>query len=195
MVNEVIDELDLSKLKKQYKGGGTSSYHPRMMLKVLVYAYTQRRYSSRQIAKALRENISVVSEGLAAYETGYVTAMHDPTEGGLSGGLHEICDASRVGFEIYQDAIPIDESSRTICEVLDINAMELISSGSMVICCNNKHATEVVNTIQSRGISANIIGKIVKDPNRRLLITDSDGITLQRPKTDSLWAALKKLNP
>lgn len=146
-------------------------------------------------AKALRKNISVLPEGLAAYETGYVTAMHDPTEGGLSGGLHEICDASGVGFEIYQDAIPIDESSRTICEVLEINAMELISSGSMVICCNNKHATEVVNTIQSRGISANIVGKTVKDPNRRLLITDSDGIILQRPKTDSLWAALKKINP
>ena len=42
----------------KYKGGGTSSYHPRMMLKVLVYAYTQRVYSSRQIAKALRENVN-----------------------------------------------------------------------------------------------------------------------------------------
>jgi transposase len=58
VVNKVIDELDLSKLKKQYKGGGTSSYHPRMMLKVLVYGYTQRTYSSRQIAKALRENVN-----------------------------------------------------------------------------------------------------------------------------------------
>jgi hydrogenase maturation factor len=145
-------------------------------------------------AKALRENISVVPEGLAAYETGYVTAMHDPTEGGFSGGLHEICDASGVGFEIYQDAIPVDESTNAICEVLDINAMELISSGSMVICCKNEHATEVVNTIRSRGISAHNVGKIVKDPNRRILVTDSDGITLQRPKTDSLWMALKKIN-
>jgi transposase len=42
----------------QYKGGGTSSYHPRMMLKVLVYAYSQRIYSSRQIAKAVRENVN-----------------------------------------------------------------------------------------------------------------------------------------
>ena len=58
VVNEVIDELDLSKLMNQYKGGGASSYHPRMMLKVLVYAYTQRTYSSRQIAKALRENVN-----------------------------------------------------------------------------------------------------------------------------------------
>jgi hydrogenase expression/formation protein HypE len=64
---------------------------------------------------ALRAAISVVAEGIAAYRTGYVTAMHDPTEGGLSGGLHEICDASNVGFEIYKDAIPIDESTKIIC--------------------------------------------------------------------------------
>jgi transposase len=39
-INKVIDEMDLEPLLKQYKGGGTSSYHPRMMLKVMVYAYT-----------------------------------------------------------------------------------------------------------------------------------------------------------
>ena len=57
VMNDAIEKMDLSILLKQYKGGGTSSYHPKMMLKVLIYAYTQRIYSSRQIAKALRENI------------------------------------------------------------------------------------------------------------------------------------------
>jgi transposase len=57
VVSRVIDELDLSVLMQQYKGGGTSSYHPQMMLKVLVYAYSQKIYASRRIAKALRENI------------------------------------------------------------------------------------------------------------------------------------------
>lgn len=57
VVNEAIDQIDIDKLIQKYKGGGTSSYHPRMMLKVLVYAYTQRIYTSRQIAKGLRENI------------------------------------------------------------------------------------------------------------------------------------------
>jgi transposase len=56
-VHEAIEKMDLDPLQRQYKGGGTSSYHPKMMLKVLVYAYTQRIYSSRRIAKALRENI------------------------------------------------------------------------------------------------------------------------------------------
>ena len=40
LVNRAIDQIDLEPLMSQYKGGGTSSYHPGMMLKVLVYAYT-----------------------------------------------------------------------------------------------------------------------------------------------------------
>jgi transposase len=57
VIEQTIEKIDLSVLLERYKGGGTSSYHPKMMLKVLVYAYSQRTYSSRGIAKALRENI------------------------------------------------------------------------------------------------------------------------------------------
>jgi len=57
-INEAIERIELDSLMAQYKGGGTSSYHPKMMLKVLVYAYSQRIYSSRRIAKALREDIT-----------------------------------------------------------------------------------------------------------------------------------------
>ncbi|UCH91425.1 MAG: IS1182 family transposase [Nitrospirota bacterium] len=58
VVNRVVDEIDISALIAKYKGGGTSAYHPRMMLKVLVYAYVERIYSSRGIAKAMRENVN-----------------------------------------------------------------------------------------------------------------------------------------
>ena len=58
VVNDVVDDLDLGSLMRQYKGGGTSSYHPKMLLKVLIYAYTQKTYSCRQIAKALNENVN-----------------------------------------------------------------------------------------------------------------------------------------
>lgn len=57
VVNSVIDQIDLSNLLKMYKGGGTSSYHPRMLLKVLVYSYLSNIYSSRKIEAALQENI------------------------------------------------------------------------------------------------------------------------------------------
>jgi transposase len=57
VVNRAVDEIDVESLVGQYAGGGSSSYHPRMMLKVLVYAYCQKIYTSRKIAAALRENI------------------------------------------------------------------------------------------------------------------------------------------
>jgi transposase len=58
VVDRVVDRLNINPLLKQYVGGGSSSYHPRMMLKVLIYGYTQQIYSSRRIAKALRENVN-----------------------------------------------------------------------------------------------------------------------------------------
>lgn len=57
VVNKVIDKLNIDLLLKEYKGGGTSSYHPRMLLKVLVYAYITNIYSSRKIERSLKENI------------------------------------------------------------------------------------------------------------------------------------------
>jgi transposase len=57
VVNEVIESIDVSPLLKNYKSGGTSSYHPKMLLKVMVYAYMTNVYSSRKMENALRENI------------------------------------------------------------------------------------------------------------------------------------------
>jgi transposase len=57
VVNDTIDKLNIEPLHETYKGGGTSAYHPLMLLKVLVYAYITKLYSVRQIAKALRENV------------------------------------------------------------------------------------------------------------------------------------------
>jgi transposase len=57
IVNQVLDKVDIDPLLKKYKGGGSSSFHPRMLLKVLVYSYINNTYSSRKIEAALRENI------------------------------------------------------------------------------------------------------------------------------------------
>jgi transposase len=57
VVNEVLDKLDITLLMRQYKPGGTSSYHPRMLLKVMVFAYINNIYSSRKIEEALMQNI------------------------------------------------------------------------------------------------------------------------------------------
>jgi len=57
IVNTIIDQIDIRSIEKTYKGGGTSSYHPRDLLKILVYAYLRNLYSSRKIEQALGENV------------------------------------------------------------------------------------------------------------------------------------------
>ncbi len=57
VVNQVINSIDLDVLLKKYKGGGSSSYHPRLMLKILVYGYLTNQYSSRKLEQAVSQNI------------------------------------------------------------------------------------------------------------------------------------------
>lgn len=57
VINDLIERLDLAAIESGYKGGRTSSYAPKMLLKLIVYAYTQMNYSGREIAKLVRENI------------------------------------------------------------------------------------------------------------------------------------------
>lgn len=57
VINAVLDSLDIDKITRKYKGGGTSSYHPRMLLKVLVYAYISNEYSSRRIEALLTRDV------------------------------------------------------------------------------------------------------------------------------------------
>ena len=54
IVNEVVDTMDLSPLFTKYEGGGAPAYHPGMMLKVIIYAYSRDTYSSRSIAQELK---------------------------------------------------------------------------------------------------------------------------------------------
>lgn len=57
IVDSIIDKVDIQSILDTYRGGGTSGYHPRILLKVLIYAYLKNIYSSRQIEEALKENI------------------------------------------------------------------------------------------------------------------------------------------
>ena len=57
IVSAVIDRLDISGILSTYRGGGNSCFDPRMMLKVLIYAYLNNVYSSRKIERMLAENI------------------------------------------------------------------------------------------------------------------------------------------
>jgi transposase len=57
VVNDVIERIDLQPLLEKYPGGGSSSFHPKMLLKAMVFANINNLYSSRKIEAAIKENI------------------------------------------------------------------------------------------------------------------------------------------
>lgn len=57
VVREVIDRVNIDPILHKYKGGGASAFHPRMMLKIIVYGYLNNIYSSRKIEQAVGSNI------------------------------------------------------------------------------------------------------------------------------------------
>ncbi|MFD1458784.1 transposase, partial [Scopulibacillus daqui] len=57
VVDEMVEAVPDDQLFSHYKGGGRSAYHPKMMLKIILYAYSQKVYSCRGIEKLTRENI------------------------------------------------------------------------------------------------------------------------------------------
>lgn len=57
VINSLIDNIELSLLSEGYSAFGSPAYHPKMLLKVWIYAYCQGIYTSRKLAKKLREDI------------------------------------------------------------------------------------------------------------------------------------------
>ena len=66
MVDALVESLNLESFRKLYKECGRSPYHPKMMLKVILYAYMNNIYSCRKIEKLLRRDIHYI--WLAGYE-------------------------------------------------------------------------------------------------------------------------------
>lgn len=137
--------------------------------------------------------ISVVEDAVLAFETGGVTAMHDPTEGGVAGGIHEIADASNVGVKVLEAKMPIHSETSEICRFFKIDALQLISSGALLIAAKRNFTNKIVETLEQDGIEAAIIGEFLKEPEKRVLLRkDGRKELLVRPLSDHLWKALKQ---
>ena len=58
MINDIVDRLDLATLENRYGTMGQPPFHPRMMVKVIIYGFTVATFSSRKLQRACRENLA-----------------------------------------------------------------------------------------------------------------------------------------
>ncbi len=137
---------------------------------------------SRAAGMLHEPGISVLAEALAAVEAGDVHAMHDPTEGGVATGLHELAIASSVGMAIDGGRIPYFPETERLCSNLGLAPLGLIASGSLLIVAPEQSAAAIVAAIQNVGVACADIGEVrPSDDGVRML---GDGQWLDLPRYD-----------
>lgn len=126
----------------------------------------QRGWSSDLLDEAANylhtPGISVLSPALLAAEAGLVSAMHDPTEGGIATALVEIATASGVGMVIDLDAIPISDLTQKLCAEFGLEPLGSIASGALLATAKAENVGKLLTLWQSIGWSAVAIGEVTK---------------------------------
>ncbi|RLG77392.1 MAG: hydrogenase assembly protein HupF [Thermoprotei archaeon] len=104
--------------------------------------------------------VSVVKEALLLAEEGLVTSMHDPTEGGILGGLSEIAYASKKTIDVWEERIPVAYETRVMCNALKLDPLRLISSGTLIATVSRDKSEDAIKLLTSHGATVSVIGEV-----------------------------------
>lgn len=139
-------------------------------------------------AKGFDRYLSIIPEAASAVKSG-VCAMHDITEGGIFGALWEVAEAAGVGLSIDIKKIPVKQETIEICNFLDCNPYELISSGSLLMVTQD--GRKLAQELEAAGIPAAVIGR-TNESNDRIICNGEEKRFLTPPGPDALYRALKQ---
>lgn len=144
-------------------------------------------------ARGFYKQISVVKDALTAYRSGGVHGMHDPTEGGILNGIHEMADSADLGVRIFEERITVEPETAKICRFYEIDPLQLISSGALLIAADPQAADKIIDSLCQEHIYADVIGEFNPNSNKRILMhADDSAEMLPRPVSDHLWLALSR---
>jgi hydrogenase expression/formation protein HypE len=122
----------------------------------------------------------MIAKGLQA---GGITAMKDPTRGGVSNLLNEWADKSHVGIRISEEQLPMDDAVTSACEMLGIDPLEIGNEGKAVIAVVPDQAESVLKALRStpEGSRAAIVGFATKDVKGVMMETHTGGKRVVEP--------------
>ncbi|KAI9129696.1 AIR synthase family protein [Acaryochloris sp. CCMEE 5410] len=107
-----------------------------------------------------KPGISVLRDAQLANQAGLVSAMHDPTEGGLLAALWELAQASNCQLVIDLEKVPISDLSAHICRVFKIDPLAAIASGALLLTAPQRDAPSICRTLNTSGIPCCEIGDV-----------------------------------
>jgi hydrogenase expression/formation protein HypE len=118
-----------------------------------------------------RPGISIVMEAEIARRSGVVTALHDPTEGGLATAVRELATVSGAGVEIDAEAVPILAETRAVSAALGIDPLGMLASGSLLIASRPEGVQRIMHDVEATGIPISAIGRLTDDAQEASLIS------------------------
>ena len=130
--------------------------------------------------------ISIVRDAQIATAAGQVSAMHDPTEGGLAAALWELAEACQSSLVIDPGQVYIPPLAARICRIFGLDPLATIASGALLFTTPPTQATPVCQALEAGGISCREIGKVESGPPAVWIQDQGRRNPLPRPQRDEI---------
>lgn len=130
--------------------------------------------------------ISILRDARLAIKAGGVTAMHDPTEGGLAGALWELAVASQKTLLIEPERVFIPLLAVEICRTFNLNPFACLASGALLLTTPPANAKNIIQELTSGGIRCDEIGRVENGLPEVYQKTHEVRCILPRPERDEI---------
>ena len=130
--------------------------------------------------------IGITRDARIALAAGKVTAMHDPTEGGLAGALWELADACGHAILVEPDRVHIPELSAKVCNIFDLDPLATIASGALLLAVRAEDADALRIAFQENDIRCTQIGVIEEGKSGLWRSVDGQRSFWPRPARDEI---------
>lgn len=114
--------------------------------------------------------LSIVPEAKIALKH-RVTAMHDPTEGGVATGAYELAAASGKSVELDLEAVLVRAETEMICAKYELDPLGLLGSGALLATFGYADAEDYVKAVKKKFIHAAVVGWIVSGKGKSKVVS------------------------
>lgn len=159
------------------------------LLSILYKDQIIRRISSQSLQKSLDRvrQITVVEDALIAFGVGGVHAMHDATEGGVLGGVHEMASAAGIPARVNLDAVDVPQDIRELADVLAFDPWQAISEGTLLVSAAPESVVRIRKAWDEAGIESHVLGRFDKRLQHCVVRRGGQEAELVEPVGDPFW--------
>lgn len=130
--------------------------------------------------------ICVLRDAQVALQAGRVTAMHDPTEGGVATALWELAEASGCSLYIDSARVVVPPIAARVCQALELDPLAAIASGALLLTVPPEEVAAICSALKGEGIPCAEIGEVQAGSPSVWCRTSTGRALLPRPKQDEI---------